>query len=235
MEGVTIDNLLTVHSKPRNMRLAMAMVRLGYAERSGRGVDRAFEGSLRFGRLAPDYSQTTPSHVSVTISTSAADLGFFRFILEAEAKRGKDERLSVYELSILAKLRLERELSAVHLGERLSLPPERLRGVIERLVEEGLISPKGHGRGRVYLLSKDAYDALGRPDGAHDRQVGQTEAQLTQAILDLLERSPWIARRDLIQTLGLEKGRAGRLLTKLANAGLIRMEGKGKGTKYMKR
>lgn len=58
VEGVTIKNLLTVEPRSRNSALADALKRLGLAERTGRGIDRIYEGSLVYGRPLPDYSES---------------------------------------------------------------------------------------------------------------------------------------------------------------------------------
>ena len=47
IEGVTYQNILTVEPHGRNPVLADALKRIGLAERSGRGVDRIFEGFLQ--------------------------------------------------------------------------------------------------------------------------------------------------------------------------------------------
>ena len=39
--------------------------RIGLAERTGRGVDRIFEGLLKYGRPAPDYSESNSAVVTV--------------------------------------------------------------------------------------------------------------------------------------------------------------------------
>ena len=64
IEGVSIKNLLTAEPHGRNPLLADILKRIGLAERTGRGIDRIFEGSLIFGRPLPDYSATT----SVTVT-----------------------------------------------------------------------------------------------------------------------------------------------------------------------
>ena len=56
IEGVSIKNLLTAEPHGRNPLLADILKRIGLAERTGRGIDRIFEGSLIFGRPLPDYS-----------------------------------------------------------------------------------------------------------------------------------------------------------------------------------
>ncbi len=49
VEGVSIKNLLTAEPHGRNPQLADALKRIGLAERTGRGIDRIYEGSLIYG------------------------------------------------------------------------------------------------------------------------------------------------------------------------------------------
>lgn len=46
IEGVSIENLLTVEPHGRNKALADALKRIGLAEKTGRGIDRIFEGLI---------------------------------------------------------------------------------------------------------------------------------------------------------------------------------------------
>ena len=54
--------------------LADALKRIGLAERTGRGVDRIYEGFLRFGRDLPDYSASTSVSVRHCYRLIAADI-----------------------------------------------------------------------------------------------------------------------------------------------------------------
>ena len=82
VEGVTVDNLLTVEPHGRNECLMGALKRIGLAEKTGRGVDRIFEGSLYCGRPLPDYSGSTSASVSVFIARSAPDRLFMQMLDE---------------------------------------------------------------------------------------------------------------------------------------------------------
>ena len=64
-EGVTIENLLDAVPRGRNECLMNALKRIGLAEKTGRGIDRIFEGSLYYGRPLPDYSATTSASVNM--------------------------------------------------------------------------------------------------------------------------------------------------------------------------
>ena len=54
-QGVTLDNLLTVSSTPRNRLLADVLSKTGIVERSGQGVDKIFFHTLAEGKPQPDY------------------------------------------------------------------------------------------------------------------------------------------------------------------------------------
>ena len=47
--------------------------RIGLAERSGRGVDRIFEGSLQYGRPLPEYLESTSTNVKLYMLTGLPD------------------------------------------------------------------------------------------------------------------------------------------------------------------
>ncbi len=61
VEGITLQNLLVTAPRSRNPLLADIVKRIGLAERTGRGIDRIYEGMLRYGRPAPDFSMSDTS------------------------------------------------------------------------------------------------------------------------------------------------------------------------------
>jgi len=86
VEGVSPDNLLTVEPRPRNPYLADALKRIGLAERTGRGVDRIYEGMLRFGRPAPDYSSSNETGVVLKLQRTGADMEFMKMVIREEGR-----------------------------------------------------------------------------------------------------------------------------------------------------
>jgi len=106
IEGVTLNNLLVADPRSRNPLLADIIKRIGLAERTGRGIDRIFEGMLRYGRDAPDYSMSSPYTVSVRMAAADADLDFLRMILQREDQTGAT--MPIDSLIILSRLREER-------------------------------------------------------------------------------------------------------------------------------
>ena len=62
-QGVTLDNLLTVPSTPRNRLIADVMSKTGLVERSGQGMDKIFLFTLSEGKPAPACQQVLgPEH-----------------------------------------------------------------------------------------------------------------------------------------------------------------------------
>ena len=89
IEGITLENLLTAEPHGRNPLLADALKRVGLAEKTGRGIDRIFEGSLIYGRALPDYSKTTSTTVSLFIPRSKPDVALARMISDAQNRLGR--------------------------------------------------------------------------------------------------------------------------------------------------
>ena len=88
IEGIRADNLLDAEPYGRNPALADAMKRIGLAERTGRGIDRIFEGSLLYGRLLPDYSNSTQSSVKLFIPKGPTDKAFICMVSEEQQRLG---------------------------------------------------------------------------------------------------------------------------------------------------
>ena len=82
VEGISIHNLLTAEPHGRNPCLMDALKRTGLAERTGRGIDRIFEGALNYGRPLPDYSRSNERGVSVLLPRSAPDTAFVVFLVK---------------------------------------------------------------------------------------------------------------------------------------------------------
>ncbi|HEK9100548.1 hypothetical protein KFD70_15325 [Bacillus pfraonensis] len=50
IEGINLNNLLTVELHGRNQALADALKKIGLAKRTEHGIDRIFEGFIMYGR-----------------------------------------------------------------------------------------------------------------------------------------------------------------------------------------
>ena len=215
--------------RPRNPLLADIIKRVGLAERTGRGVDLIFEGLLRYGRPAPDYSRSDSTSVVLRMSNAAADTEFLRTILQEEERTGT--RLPLDSLIILSRLREERRLGTVELAEGIQKSEAQTRGVLERLVEIGMIEAHGTGRGRTYILSARVYRRSGGKS-RYVRQAGFDPIQQRQMVLQFLGKHGRIKRSEVAELCRIGPFQATRLLAKMVESGEIIRHGQGKGTHY---
>ena len=228
VEGVNLQNLLVADPRSRNPLLADAVKRIGLAERTGRGVDRIFEGMLRYGRPAPDYSLSNDFTVSVFLTNAAADLDFLKLVVEQEDKLGA---LPIDSLIILSRLREERRLTITELAPSVQKPEANVRATLERLVEAGLLEPHGAGRGRTYTLSARLYRKAGKK-AEYVRQAGFEPIQQEQMVLSYIDKHGSVKRADVMELCHVTQDQAYKLLLRLKKRGEIVQIGDRKGATY---
>ena len=234
VEGVRLDNLLTVPPTPRNPRLADAFKRVGLVERTGRGIDTIFEGQLRNGRPAPDYSRSTDAAVVVVLPGGAASLEFAQFVIEQE-QAGR--RLSLDDLLILNEIYRERRVDLARAMELTQKPATPVRASLEHLVELGLIEARGEKKGRVYHqgdlghFSPAVYRALGM-SSAYVRTRGFEPIQVEAMVNQFVQAHGKITRAEAAELCHLSEPQAYRLLKRLAERGLLKPVGRGRKAYY---
>lgn len=230
VEGVTIDNLLTIEPRPRNPLLADCLKRLGLAERTGRGVDLIYQGLLRYGRPAPDYSRSDGTGVTVSFSSGPADLGFMKLVVEEENRT--QSPLPVDSLLALSTMWEVRRVDAPELARLIQKPVQSARALLERLMEAGLVRAHGQGRGRSYTLSPAVYRRLGQETAYVRQAVFSERIEQEQAVLRLADEKGQVTRKDIIDLCRLSPDQATRLLRTLVKEGKLERRGTGKGTIY---
>lgn len=229
VEGVTLNNLLVTEPRPRNPLLADIAKRIGVAERTGRGIDRIYEGVLRYGRAMPDFTRSSSISVVLELSNAEADFSFLKLILEEEERTQKVMPLD--SLIVLSRLRNERRLSTTDLMNSIQKSESSTRATLEKLSESGLIEAHGSGRGRTFTLSAKLYRKEGQK-AAYIRQAGFDTLQQEQMILSYINTNGSIKRADVAELCRISPYQATRLLSKLKDANKIKSHGKGKGTYY---
>ena len=230
IEGVTLDNLLVAPPRSRNPLLADIIKRIGLAERTGRGIDRIYEGMLRYGRPQPDYGLSNPSTVSVFMANVAADRNFLQMVVEHDEELGP---LPIDSLIILSRLREECRLTLNEIAPALQKTESQVRATLEKLLEAGIIEAHGMGRSRTYTLSVKVYQQTGQKS-AYVRQAGFDPIQQEQMVLKYIDMHGGIKREEVMDLCRLGKDQAYRLLKKLVISRHIRFEGKGKGGRYVR-
>lgn len=140
--GVTLDNLLTVNSTPRNRLLADVLAKTGIVERSGQGIDKIYYQTLSEAKPEPDYTKSDNYQVELRLSSVVEDKAFALFIKQIQLNRKDDEKLSVQEVIALNQIRK---------GEDKRVTD---RNILRKLEEEGLIEKIGQTKTKKFILSK---------------------------------------------------------------------------------
>jgi ATP-dependent DNA helicase RecG len=229
VEGVTIKNLLFTPPRPRNPLLADIIKRIGLAERTGRGIDRIFEGMLRYGRQKPDYSMSDSTSVNLFLPDSKADIKFLEMILENENKTKKP--MPIESLIILSRLSKEKRLTFPQLMEDFQNDEARTRAAVEKLVEADLATPHGSGRGRSYTLSSKIYNKSGKKS-AFIRQSGFDSIQQEEMVINYIKEYGSINRAETMELCRISKDQAYKLLKRLKDNDRVKSINSGKLTRY---
>ncbi len=225
VEGINVHNLLTAEPHGRNPCLMDALKRSGLAERTGRGIDRIFEGALNYGRPLPDYSRSNGRGVSVLLPRSAPDKAFVELLAEERERSGKS--MSLDGLLILDKLKRERRCSFDVLSKSMDMSDQRLRTVLGQLTESGLIESVGTGARRTYMLGAKVYRRSGKVV-EYVRQSDIDRVRYSELIIKLIHEQKTVSRNDVMELLHLSANQAYYQLRKLVDEGRIRKVGSGK-------
>jgi len=229
IEGIRADNLLDAEPHGRNPVLADAMKRIGLAERSGRGIDRIFEGSLLNGRLLPDYSQSTSTSVRLFIPKGPTDRAFIRMVSSEQQRIGRS--LPIYSLLVLDSVKCLHRATVQEVAERIHTDENKIRVVLEALTESRLVERLGTGRGRYYILSTKYYKETNNTvEYIRNRDIDTIRHR--ELIMQLAHAKGEITRADVIELLRVSPPQAYRVLKKLTDDGFLSLEGKGAGSKY---
>lgn len=169
--GITLENILSQRIW-RNRSLAELFEKIGFAERSGQGLDDIFEKSIRDGKGLPDLTKSSADTVRLLIPSQVKDKNFILYL-----ERVVNERqitLSFDEIYELEKIRVKGVFSNIEFKKKfLDL------GIIERI---------GKTRGAKYILSHKYYTYT-KKMGVHTRLKGLKREQKKQLILNHLHKN----------------------------------------------
>ncbi len=214
--GVSTDNLLTVNSTPRSRLLADVLLKTGLVERSGQGVDKLFLFSLIDSKPVPDYSRSSLLQVELRISVQIQDSSFLIFATEVQNRRDNNNKLGVFDLITLDKIRN---------GISTGLDPD----TVQKLLREGLIKRSGKTTSEIYVLGDKYFE------------IAQTLYEIEgyrliylSKIAEAYKAKEFLSMADFT---GLFEGMLKRtqvkyMIEKLVRDGILYPEGETKGTKY---
>ena len=230
IDGVNLKNLLTVEPHGRNPALADAMKRIGLAEKTGRGIDRIFEGSIVYGRPWPDYSESTSRNIKLFIQRAKADLPFAKFVADEQNRQGRS--LSIYTLMVLSVLYNEKRSTIDRIVEMTNLSENKVRSAMEIMVESGLAEASGRGKNRSYILGKKIY----RENDEAIQYVRQTDIdsiRYPELVMKLAHtQNGIISKQDVTELLNVTPTQAYMIIKKLQNEGKLERICSGKYAKY---
>lgn len=218
--GITPENILD-RQFPRNRRIAEALARCGFVERSGQGVNRIFEACIRESKPLPDFSQSDDWQVSLVLSGHVRDPAFVRFLERLSSETG-------------ATFATQDFLVLDHIHREIPIPSS-LQDRMPRLRDLGAVESVGKGRGQRWLLSGRFHRWIGA-EATYTRRRGldhQTNKELL--VQHLQEAGPGGApMADLHRVLpALSRAHVKRLLDELRRDGRARMEGAKRGAKWL--
>jgi len=202
--------------------------KIGLVERTGRGVDIIYRGLLRHGKQRPDYSRTDRYSVVLRLSLSEANLAFLELVLKEEERIGKP--LPIDALITLSVLQEQKRLNRDELAAFLQKDTAAAKRTLEALVEAGLVQPHGATRGRTYTLSPQVYKELGETV-EYVRQAGFDLLQQEQLVRNYVRLNGSIRRNEVMSLCRLDGMGAYRLLRRLTENGILKMQGN-RGSAY---
>lgn len=207
--GVSIDNLLTTPSMPRNRLIADVLSKTGLVERSGQGVDKIFLYTLSEGKPSPDYSRTDDFNVTATLFASVRDTGFALFIQSIQEGLPDDKKLTVFDVMALCEIRDGAKRPS---DKEITLKLEKL-GFIER---------HGKTNAQYYILSRRYYELNGDL-AAYSLKTDWDINQVWAVLCPFLQKYGTAKRGEINKLVGshLSEKQLRNILQELKGLGLI--------------
>jgi ATP-dependent DNA helicase RecG len=218
--GVTLENLVSTSSTPRNRLLTDVLQKTGVVERSGQGVDKIFYQTLKEGKSAPDYSKSDDFQVELKLSATIEDKAFALFIESVQSELPDNKKLSVHEIIYLNHIR----------NENYSFNVDK--NIIKNLLNKDLIEQRGKTSGTYYILSK-AYYEFADQKGVYSKNDWDQNQTFT-IIFQHLNKFNTAKMKDFVDLFHgrLTRKQVRNVVSKLVDKKELNQEGKGKGTYY---
>ena len=212
-KGVSLENLLTVPSTPRNRLLSDVLSKTGIVERSGQGMDKIFLYTLAEGKPTPDYTKTDDFDVTAIISALVKDSGFALFIKSIQQDLSDNEKLTVFDVIELCKIRD---------GKHKGLDKE----LAKRLEEKNCIEKHGKTNAQYYTLSRLYYELAGKT-ADYSMLVDWDANQVLAVLAPYLEKYEKAKKSEILKIVGdhISEKQLRTLLSQLKNCGMIKTEG----------
>ena len=161
VSGVTINNIITTTSRPRNPALAKAARILGFAEELGRGIDRMYREMIRSGKNGPSIENSF-DRVRVALVGGAPDTNIAKFVASLPEAEQEDTDTMI----VLLRLCSSKTVSASSVATFLQKSAQESESVLRRLASEEVAiverTRATYGRALgVYRLRSESLKKLG--------------------------------------------------------------------------
>ena len=215
--GVTVENILTTPSRPRNRLLARAFRSLGLIEELGTGIARMYRSMLHLGKEPPLFAGSANS-VRVSLMGGPAAMAFARFVSSLDELSRND----VEVLLVLRHLCTNSSASPSDIAPVLQRSPTEATHTLDRIAAASspLIEPASGSAGGArtrYRLSRGA--TVGLTTAVTHRRHSSSEIE--RAVLAHLVEHGRITNRVVRGLFGVGTPRASVILRELVNAGLV--------------
>ena len=220
-QGVTLENLLTVPSTPRNRLLSDVLSKTGIVERSGQGIDKIFLYTLAEGKPEPNYSYSDDFFVTAILYATIKDLGFAMFVQSIQSELADDEKLSVFEVLALCKVRD---------GEHKNIDKE----IAIKLEHKNCIEKHGKTNAQFYTLPRRYYEMTGK-EADYSMLVDWNVEQFLAVLSPYLVKYKKAKKADIVKIVGdhITEKQLRSYLSQLRKEGIIKTEGSKRYTSYM--
>lgn len=162
--GITPENILD-HQNPRNRRLAEAFARCGLIERSGQGMNRIYEETIRQSKPLPDFSGSDEFQVRLVLRGEVQNPAFVRYLEQIGQERLSS--FTTHDFVVLDHLQRQQPVASA------------LRPRLAALLQLGVIEKAGRNR---FILSRTLYAHLGQK-GPYTRVRGLSDAENSALLL----------------------------------------------------
>lgn len=213
-KGVTIDNLLTTPSTPRNRLLADILAKTGIVERSGQGMDKIFLKTLSEGKAEPDYSESDDFNVTAILSANVKDKAFAIYVQSIQDSLPEDKKLTVFDVMVLCEIRD---------GKRMLSNKQ----IAQKLEQMGIIEKHGKTNAIYYILPRRYYELSG-DTAAYSAATDWDIDQMWSVVQPFLEKYQRAKRADLDKLVNghVTEKQMRRFLDAYRDKGWITTEGK---------
>lgn len=226
-EGVNEKNIITHPSTPRNKLIAETLQRLKYVQRTGQGVDIIFREMISSGKPYPQYHVYSEA-VTLTIFSAIDDVNFVKFIASEQDKLQKILPLS--ELMILRYLTDNKRIILSEAQELTQLPLTETRKSCNNLLRDGLIGLSG----KEYMLTAKVYDAI-KSDVEYTQDTVIRYVKAKSLIEEYLQSAEFITNEKIRELCGFTRNQVRRTVDKMLQEDILKMEGKGRSARYVRK